>query len=115
MGQIQTNFQAKTGANNLDLIAGPGESYASPYSLYSILYKRTKTEAINIIVEVAIGGTTFVIDRIDATGIVTYTFPNARVPYKFALSNGAVLRFRTENVAAGDEEQAVAVQWADFT
>jgi len=113
MGQIQTDFQAKTGANQMDLLAGP--VVASPYVVHSILYQRKKTEAINIIVEAVGGGKVFTIDRVLGTGNTHYVFPNARVPNPIALSNGFKVRFRTENVSAADEDHAVAVQWAEFT
>jgi len=113
MGQVQTTSQVKKGANNLDLLSGP--EWASPYTLHSILYQRTKTEAIDIIVEAIVNGRALVIDRVLGTGDTYYVFPNQRAPYPIALSNGFKVRFRTDKVTAGDEDHGVFVQWADFT
>jgi hypothetical protein len=113
MGQIQSDIQVKTGANNIDLLAG--SQWASSSVLHSILYRRLKTEAINIIVEAIIGGRAYLIDRVLGTGDVYYVFPNVRVPNPIALGDKFKIRFRTENVTAGDEDHSVTVQWADFT
>lgn len=113
MGQIQTDSQIKKGANNLDLIAGA--NWASPYVLHSILYQRTKTEAIDIIVEAVVCGRSLVIDRVLGTGDTYYVFPNQRAPHPIALGSDFKIRFRTDKVTAGDEDHGVFVQWADFT
>lgn len=113
MGQIQTNSQIKVGANNLDLLAGP--EWSSPYVLHSVLYQRTKTEAIDIILEAVVNGRVLVIDRVLGTGDTYYVFPNYRAPHPISLSNGFKVRFRTDKVTAGDEDHGVFVQWADFS
>lgn len=113
MGQLVGDFDSKKGAVNLDLTSGP--NYASPYTLHTVLYRRTKTEAINIIVEAAVGGKTLVIDKITGSGDTVYVFPNPRVPYPISLPNGAKLRFRTENVTDIDEDHSVMIGWADFS
>jgi len=113
MGQIQTASQIKTGANNLDLLGGP--EWSSPFTLHSILYQRTKTEAIDIIIEAVVNGRSLVIDRVLGTGDTYYVFPNQRVPYPISLGNGFKIRFRTDKVTAGDEDHGVFIQWADFT
>jgi hypothetical protein len=113
MGQVTSDFQAKNGALNVDLLGGP--TYSSPFTVHSILYKREKTETINIIVEIAAGGRTFILDRVLGTGETYYVLPNPRVPYKISLANGCKLRIRTENVTAGDEKQSVVINWSDFT
>ena len=113
MGSMtQSEFQNQKGAVDINLTAGP--QWASSYDLLSIMYIRKRTEAINIFVEVIAGGQLFVIDRVLGTGDTSYVFPNQRVPYKIALSNGMKIIFRTENVSAGDEDHSVIVQWADF-
>jgi hypothetical protein len=113
MGQIQTNSQVEVGAVNLDLFAGPG--WSSPFTLHSILYRRTKTEAIDIIVEAVVNGRSLVIDRVLGTGDIFYVFPNQRVTYPISLSNGFKIRFRTDKVTSVTEDHSVFVQWADFT
>jgi len=113
MGQIQTNSEVVVGANNISLIAGP--EWSSPFILHSILYRRTKTEAIDIIVEAIVNGRSLVIDRVLGTGDTFYVFPNQRVTYPIALGNGFKVRFRTDKVTSATEDHSVFVQWADFT
>jgi len=113
MGQIVTEIDVKVGATNIDFLAGP--NYASPFVLHSILYRREKTEAIDIVIEAVMGGRVFLIDRIQSSGDQFYVFPNQRVPHTIALPNGCKIRFSTDHVSAGDEDHGVAIQWADFT
>lgn len=113
MGQVQQEFTVTSGANNLEFLGGP--QYASPFNLLSVLYQRTKTEAIDMFLEVVAGGQVFTIDAVRSSGDLYYVFPNVRVPNVMALSNGCKVRFRTANVADASEKQSLLVNWADFT
>lgn len=110
MGAIQTDHQTKTGAVNVDFVAGP--NFGSTWELKSIFFQRTKTDSIDIIVEVLWGGVSYTLDLVAATGSKYYVFPNARIPCPIALDEKAKVRFRTLNTVDVNEVSSAIVQWS---
>ena len=110
---VQHYIDVKTGA--ADIAVDSTLVKASPHKLVAALFERTKTDAIDLFLEVVGGSRVFVIDSITTFTGTSYCFPNTRVPEPIAVAPGFYFRLRTTGTVALDENQSAVLFVAETT